>query len=115
MTQRALPILLALFLIATSVQAGWAQGAPGVWRSTSGNTFVIPNSQTNFDIIMKAPDGRHYIAHGWWVAGRIGVQFQYRFDGSPNIINTATFLRNNPNSMQVVSTDGSRNYWIRVR
>lgn len=105
--------LVILALLGLTVPAAWAASPSGVWRSTSGNTFTIPSSRTDFDIIIKTPKGQKFLGHGAWVKGRVGQQFTYTVDGYPNLTAKCTFAPNSPNTMRVEGPAGVQ-YWVRV-
>ena len=106
--------LIVLTLVGVIAQVARAASASGVWRSTSGNTFTIPRSSTDFDIIIKTPKDQRFLGHGTWVAGKVGQQFTYTVDGYPNLTARCTFAPTTPNTMRVEGPAGVQ-YWVRVR
>ena len=103
----------AAFLI-SAVCAGEAHAASaiGVWKSTSGNVFIIPNNPKEFEIICKKTDGTKEVLTGKWVEGLVGTQFTY---GTV----TCTFNSKNPDAMRVEQPgkagDKIVNFWVRVK
>jgi hypothetical protein len=96
-------------VLAVAPQIASASGAVGTWQSDSGNTFVIPDSKTDFDLIMTMPDGRQTTFKAAWVQGMVGTQFVY---GNPRC--TATINRRDTDVLHVVCGDDQSNTWVRV-
>jgi hypothetical protein len=104
-------LLLAVFTFAAVVAApriASAAGAVGTWQSDSGNTFVIPDSRTDFDLIMTRPDGQQTVYRAAWVQGMVGTQFAY---GNPRC--TATINRRDPDVIHVACPQQNTT-WVRV-
>jgi len=105
-------LLLALFTFAAVVAAprlAAASGAVGTWQSDSGNTFVIPDSKTDFDLIMTRPDGQQTVYRAGWVQGMTGTQFRY----GANPTCTATINRRDPDVIHV-SCPQQDSTWVRI-
>jgi hypothetical protein len=102
-------------LMITAAWAGQARAASaiGVWKSTSGNVFIIPNNPKEFEIVCKKTDGTKQVLTGKWVEGLVGTQFTY---GNGTV--TCTFNAKNPDAMRVENLDKDQKkvvtFWVRV-
>jgi hypothetical protein len=90
-----------------------AASAAGTWKSTSGNTFTIPDSKTDFDIICKTRAGQKMLLQGKWSKDKVGVQFTY---GEGTVV--CTFDSKNPDTLTCQQYDANTKkwnttYWIR--
>lgn len=106
----------ALVVVVSALWSGdvKAASAVGVWKSTSGNSFTIPASQTDFDIVCKNQKGEKSLLQGKWSQGKVGHQFTY---GNGNVI--CTFDVKNPDTLTCQLYDPktqmwSTTYWVRV-
>ena len=108
---RAFACGAVVLISAVYVGEAHAASAVGIWKSTSGNVFIIPNNPKEFDIICKKTDGTKELLTAKWVEGLVGTQFTY----GPV---TCTFNSKNPDSMRVEQPDKANgkivNFWVRV-
>ena len=105
--------LLALALVPLLAFAATAQAASpvGVWRSTSGNTFIVPPFDASpFVMVLVAPNGTRELYTGRWTAGLEGTQFTYAKPNSQGL--TATFDSRNANTVKVVG-GGTNTTWTK--
>lgn len=84
--------------------------AAGTWRSTSGNMYTIPPSDTEFDIVCRFREGGKALYQGHWVRGRRGQQFYWDDPNSGHRL-TATFQQGNSDSLRVDDEDSGRVFW----
>jgi hypothetical protein len=101
--------VIGLFVLAP--KSASAASAAGTWKSTSGNTFVIPDSKTEFDVVRQGPDGARELMKARWVEGMTGTQFTYRSNG---VTCTATFNQRDPDMLRVVCGNQQPSVWTRV-
>jgi hypothetical protein len=85
--------------------------ASGRWQSDSGNTFIIPASRTEFELIKRPLKGKDELIQARWIEGMVGTQFTYL---SNQQTCTATFNLRNPDSLHVVCGTAPANTWTRV-
>jgi hypothetical protein len=110
---RSLKIFCALsfflFLASFLPSSAEAQSIYGFWRSTTGNTFEVPNSRSfRFDLILTRPNGQRSVLPGRWVAGMMGSQFTY-VSGAERC--TGTFSATRPDVVRVVCGGSNRVSW----
>ena len=114
MVMRLNLVVAAMFVAVMWAGEARAVSAIGVWKSTSGNVFIIPNNPKEFEIDCKKTDGTRQVLVGKWVQGLVGTQFTY---GNGTI--TCTFSSTNPDSMRVESVDANQQkvvqFWVRVK
>jgi hypothetical protein len=104
-------VLVALISFVAAIAApgsASADGVVGTWQSDSGNRFVIPDSKTDFDLIMTRPDGGQEVYRAQWVRGMVGTQFMYGRGC------TATVNRRQPDVISVACTGQMTTTWGRV-
>jgi hypothetical protein len=97
-------------LVALSASPAEA-GAAGTWKSTTGNTFLIPDASGDFDIVKQGTDGSRELLRAKWVSGMTGTQFQYV---SNKITCTATFNLKDPDMLRVVCGSDPASVWTRI-
>lgn len=106
-----------LFVISLLAAFAWARPAraqdpSGVWKSDTGNTFIIPPAVTgDFDMIKVVPAGTKELLRAAWVTGMEGTQFAYMTGGVRYV---CTFNGQNPDRIQVAYGEKA-NFWTRVR
>lgn len=94
-------LTLALVLVAATAQAA---SPVGVWRSSSGNTFIIPPfDAAPFVMVLVAPNGTRELYTGRWTPGLEGTQFTYAKPNTKAL--TATFDSRNANTIKVLGSD----------
>jgi hypothetical protein len=106
----ALVTISVLGLLAVTSRPA-AAGAAGTWRSTTGNTFLIPDATSDFDLVKQGVDGSRELLRARWVEGMTGTQFTYL---SNNVTCTATFNLRNPDSLRVVCGREAPSFWTRI-
>ncbi|MCA9790765.1 MAG: hypothetical protein KC910_03190 [Candidatus Eremiobacteraeota bacterium] len=108
MKQTSLVLMVALLLVLPALAQDY--DASGVWRSTTGNTFTIPPSDTDFDIYINTTDGRKLHATGEW--DEVGYSFYYTVDG----MSGAAYVEYDADqdALSVTSHEGVQSWWRRV-
>lgn len=103
--------LFGVFLLSAS---SWtsvnAAGASGVWKSTSGNTIIIPDNPKAFDVVVMSTNGKVLHMGGSWSPGLTGSQFTYTYGNQQNV---CVFTTGNPNQIICHSSNG-RSVWNRT-
>jgi hypothetical protein len=74
---RALLLSIVVVVICALAVPAEAGSAVGTWTSDTGATFVIPESKTDFDLIVTRPNGKREVYKAHWVEGLVGTQFTY--------------------------------------
>lgn len=98
--------------VAAGPRTAAAGEAFGTWKSDSGATFVIPESKTDFDLIVTRPDGTQVVYKGRWVDGEVGTKFQYGDNKADPCV--ARFSRKDPDKIRVTCADDQKATWLRV-
>jgi hypothetical protein len=105
-------VIVLFTLVISATSTAFAGSASGTWKSSSGNTFIVPDSSTDFDLIVVLADGGKDVYSARWVEGMVGTQFVYGRTGvSPC---TATFNRRDENRIRVACPDVEPTFWTRV-
>jgi|GEM_PF-2262362 len=108
----ALVTAMALAVTVPAMSSDAHASAAGEWKSSSGNTFIIPKVRgSKFDIINHAKNGKWFVYSAWWIKGMEGTQFKY---GNPRSPSTGTFNARNPNTLRVVSAQRKAFTWTRI-
>jgi hypothetical protein len=79
---RCLKLLFVLLILTVATPVLSQQfDATGVWRSTTGYVFRIPESSRPFELIITSPGGQRTLGQARWV--REGYSFTYTVSGMP--------------------------------
>ncbi len=108
---RCLKLLFALLVLMVAAP-GLSQQyhASGVWRSTNGYLFRIPESSRHFELVITSPDGQRTLEQARWV--REGHSFTYTVSGTPG---TALASYNAQYDALEVRGPGGTSWWRRVQ
>ena len=107
---RCLKRLFALMLLIVAAPALSQQyDASGVWRSTTGYVFRIPESPAQFELVITSPGGQRILGQARWV--REGQSFTYTVSGTRG---TALASYNAQYDALEVRGPGGTSWWRRV-